>query len=171
MKNNKYDIYEPSEGHFERFKERLSGEIQLKKKSRVVNLKWFLVAASFALLVSLWFNFKPDSKGYELADASPQMQETQRYFIQVIHREIKQINLQKDEHTDLIIKDTMKKVVFLENEYKNLTVELKNSGFDRRIINAMIYNFQQRIEILQNLIEQIENFKNNRNEDIRQDYV
>ncbi len=35
----------------------------------------------------------------------------------------------------------------------------------------MIYNFQQRIEILQNLIEQIENFKNNRNEDIRQDYV
>ncbi len=121
--------------------------------------------------MSLWFNFKPDSKGYELADASPQMQETQRYFIRVIHREIKQINLEKDEHTDLIIKDAMKKVVFLENEYKNLTVELKNSGFDRRIINAMIYNFQQRIDILQNLIEQIENFKNNRNEDIRQDYV
>ena len=43
----------------------------------------------------------------------------------------------------------------LEENYKNLTVELDNSNKDKRIIYAMINNFQQRIEVLQSLLQQL----------------
>lgn len=168
MLKNNFDIHEPSEGHFSRFKEKFEVENLPENTSKVVNMRWLLVAASLALLVSLWYNFKPDTNGYELADVSPEMEETQTFFTQVIHREVKLINLQKDEDTTLIIDDALEQVQFLEIEYQKLTIELKNSGFDKRIVNAMIFNFQQRIEILQGLLNQIDNFKKTKNETILQ---
>lgn len=164
MQKNKFDINQTPEGHFDRFKERF----EVKKTSfnnKSQNLKWYLVAASLALLVSLWYNFKPQEKlGYELADVSEQMKETQTYFTSVLASEIKKVNLEKNEITNKIIIDALSRVELLENEYSKLSIELKNTGFDKRIINAMIFNFQQRIEILQNLLDQIETIKNTQNE-------
>lgn len=169
--NNKFDIYEPTEGHFERFTERLELSARDKKPSKERNLKWYLMAASIALVVSLWYNFKPDVAGYELADVSPEMKETQSYFTYVINNEIKEINLQQNTDNKLIIDNALNQVQNLEEAYEKLTIELKNSGFDKRIINAMIFNYQQRIEILQDLLNQINNFKNSKDENNIQNYV
>ncbi len=167
---NRFDIHKPTEGHFERFKERLETS-KKGKPAKQRNLKWYLMAASLALIVSLWYNFKPNTAGYELADVSSEMQETQSYFTYVINQEIKQINQQQDADNKLIIENALANVSKLEEAYKKLTIELKNSGFDKRIINAMIFNYQQRIEILQDLINQLNNFKNSNNEDNIQNYV
>ena len=170
MSKNKFDIYDPANGHYERFKARL--ETESKKTHRVSNKTWYLIAASLALLVSLWYNFKPYEKdGYELADVSKEMSETQIYFANVIHSEIKKVNLQKNEDNTPIINDALKRIESLENEYKNLSIDLKKTSFDKRIINAMIFNFQQRIEILQDLLNQLDNIKNKQDENNKQDYV
>ncbi|MEN8194253.1 MAG: hypothetical protein ABFS12_15640 [Bacteroidota bacterium] len=172
MSKNKFDIHEPSEGHFERFKNRLEGENLTSERNKNSSLKWYLAAASLALLISLWYNFKPNEKtGYQLADVSNEMAETQSYFTNVIHSEIKRVNLQKNEDNTPIINDALKRIESLENEYKNLSVELKKTRFDKRIINAMIFNFQQRIEILQDLLNQLDNIKNKQDENNKQDYV
>ncbi len=171
MPNNRYDVNEPAEGHFDRFNERLELMSEGKEPRRERNLKWYLMAASLALVVSLWYNFKPDAKGYELADVSPEMKDTQNYFTYVINKEIKQINLQEDTDNKKIIDNALMQVQSLEEEYTKLTIELKNSGFDKYIINAMIFNYQQRIEILQDLLNQINNFKNSKDETIIQNYV
>lgn len=171
MPNNKFDIYEPSEGHFERFKNRLESTTTELKRKRVSHTKWYLMAASLALLVSLWYNFKPDDQGFELADVSPEMKETQSYFTYVINNEIKQIDLQQNSDNKLIIDNALSNVQRLEKEYKKLTLELKDSGFDKRIVNAMIFNFQQRIEILQDLLNQINNLKISKDETNSQNYV
>lgn len=171
MHNNKFDIYEPSEGHFERFKNRLEVTSVAPKVKKVHYTKWYLMAASLALLVSLWYNFKPNQTGYDLADVSPEMKETQNYFVNAIQTEIKQINLQKDEANELMINNALERVQDLEIAYNNLKIELEKSGFDKRIINAMIFNFQQRIEILQDLINQLNNFKNSKDETHIQNYV
>ncbi|HIP48515.1 MAG TPA: hypothetical protein EYG92_06065 [Lutibacter sp.] len=166
MQKNKFDIHQTPEGHLERFKDRFEAN-SFNSKSKTHKLKWYLIAASLTLLVSLWYNFKPQERlGYELADVSEQMKETQTYFTSVIESEIKKVNLQKSEHTDQMINDALIRVDLLQNEYNNLSIELKNTGFDKRIINAMIFNFQQRIEILQNLLDQIEIIKNSQNETI-----
>ena len=55
----------------------------------------------------------------------------------------------------------------LENEYESLITDLSESGNDQRVIYAMISNFQNRIEILQNTLQQIEivkQLKNSKNE-------
>ena len=66
----------------------------------------------------------------------------------------------KDSENKVVIDDTMMKISELEQEYKNLKEEYRKNGYNKFIINAMIYNFQQRIEVLQLLQQTIEH-KNN----------
>ncbi len=47
----------------------------------------------------------------------------------------------------------------LEENYILLTVELEKSNEDKRIIYAMISNYQQRIEVLQTLLQQLDEIK------------
>ena len=163
MSINKYDIFNPQEGHFERFKLKMDAQEQPSNKSN--NMRWYLLAASVALIVSLWYNFKSHDKiGYELSDVSEQMKETEDYFSSVIQSEIKKVSLQKDANNTMIINDALHQVEVLESEYVNLSKELKVNGFEKRIIHAMIFNYQQRIEILQDLLSQINQIKSSKNE-------
>jgi hypothetical protein len=164
MSNNKYDIYDPPKGHLKRFQNKFENQLNKQKRPKASNLKWYLIAASLVLIVSLWNNIKPQKKGYELADVSAQMKETQDYFNAVIQEEVKKVNLKKDDFNAPIIDDSLYQINKLEKEYLNLSVELKKIGFEKRIINAMIFNFQQRIEILQNLLNQLNEIKTSQNE-------
>ncbi|HKJ05963.1 MAG TPA: hypothetical protein VJ970_00705, partial [Flavobacteriaceae bacterium] len=65
----------------------------------------------------------------------------------------------RDASTDKLITDALKQITTLENNYKNLTLALAENVEDKRIIYAMISNFQQRIEILQDVLNQIESVK------------
>ncbi|MEN8123763.1 MAG: hypothetical protein ABFR32_01435 [Bacteroidota bacterium] len=166
-KRNEFDFAEPNIGHFERFEARLKA--QSKPKSKVVYWPWLSVAASIIIILGIWFggNFTPN-KGLELADISPKMEETQSFFIQTIQKEIAQIEKNKTPENQKIIDDAFSQLRILEKSYKKLTLELKESNEDKRVIYAMIFNFQQRIEILQNLMQQLEDIEQfeNQNEQI-----
>ena len=62
------------------------------------------------------------------------------------------------------IKATLAKIEELKEKMKNTdgedTIELKESSEDKRVIYAMITNFQKRLEVLQNLMLQLEEFEN-----------
>ena len=47
----------------------------------------------------------------------------------------------------------------LEADYEKLKTDLGKSGNDKRVIYAMINNFQTRIDILQNVLSGIEQIK------------
>jgi len=51
----------------------------------------------------------------------------------------------------------------LETNYKQLETDLINGGNDKLILSAMITNFQTRIDLLQDVINQIETIKNLKN--------
>ena len=55
-----------------------------------------------------------------------------------------------------IIDDAFKQLEILEANYQKLTLELKESGADKRVIHAMITNFQNRLFVLQNLMDRLE---------------
>ena len=97
--------------------------------------------------------------GLELADVSPKMEETQNFYLATIHKEIKQIESEKTPENQIIIDDAFVQLEMLEKAYQNLTLELKESNQDKRVIYAMISNFQQRLEVLQNLMDRLEEFK------------
>ena len=96
---------------------------------------------------------------YELADISPELSETQDFFVLTINEELKKLNAEKSPVTEDIVHDAMRELSILESNYQQLKKDLKTSGKDQRVIYAMISNFQMRIDILTNVLEQIENVK------------
>ena len=87
------------------------------------------------------------------------MEETQSYFVTTIQQELETIEKERNSNTEQLIKDAFIQLNKLETQYAVLTLELKESTEDKRIIYAMISNFQQRIELLQRLLAQIEDVK------------
>ena len=155
--NKKYDIHEPTIGHFNRFQAKLEKQKQPKKKNWY---KYITVAASLLLLVSFGFNTINKSKGVDLADVSPKMEETQDFFNATINHELEKIAKVKNTSNEKIINDAFKQLQFLEANYKNHKLELSTNSENKNIIYAMINNYQQRIDVLQNLLKQLNKFEN-----------
>ncbi len=159
-KRSEFDFVEPNIGHFERFEARLKETNKQEPKRR--NWRWLSIAASVVLILGVWLGNARSHKGLELADVSPKMEETQDFFTATIKQEIKSINKIKSPENEKIIDDAFEQMKKLEENYKKLTIELKESNEDKRVIYAMISNFQKRIEILQNLMQQIDEIENSK---------
>lgn len=154
---NQFDIEVPTIGHFNRFESKLN-KVSVPKKSFKL-FSYVAVAASIILLFGIWIGTSFSNKGMELAGISSEMEETQSYFVSAIKTELETIEKERNKETEHLINDTLIQLNILENQYKSLTLELKESTEDKRIIYAMISNFQQRIDILQNLLIKIEDVK------------
>ena len=163
-----FDIEEPKLGHFNRFEVKLTRQTTKQSKWNPNTWKWLAIAASVALLFTLGLGNYSTKQGLELADVSPKMEETQSFFVSTIQQEIENINLKRNTNNQQIIDDAFVQLNKLEENYKKLTVELDDSNKDKRIIYAMISNFQQRIEVLQSLLQQLDELqqlKNNINDE------
>lgn len=153
---DQFDTEEPSVGHFNRFETKLNNEFKSRTKWNPRSWVWLAIAASVALLIGIWFGGYSAKQGLELADVSPQMEETQNFFVSTIKQEIESINLKRTDENQQIIEDAFKQLNKLEENYHLLTIELEKSNEDKRIIYAMISNYQQRIEVLQTLLQQLD---------------
>lgn len=163
-----FDAEEPKLGHFSRFEVKLTRQTTKQSNWNPNTWKWLAIAASVALLFTLGLGNYSTKQGLELADVSPKMEETQSFFVSTIQQEIENINLKRNDDNQQIIDDAFKQLNKLEENYNKLTVELDDSNKDKRIIYAMISNFQQRIEVLQSLLQQLDELqqlKNNINDE------
>jgi arginine decarboxylase-like protein len=151
---DQFDLEQPPIGHFERFEARLK-----PAKKRLTPIYYMAIAASIALLFGLWIGNSYSDSGMELAMISSEMEETQDYFLISIQKQLETIENERNEDSDEIINDSLEQIRKLEDEYNRLTLELSENSEDKRIIFAMISNFQQRIDVLQNLLTKIEDIK------------
>jgi len=168
---SEFDIEEPSVGHELRFISKLEG-----KQAKVVRVNpekssfWkplLSIAASLVLLLAISTVVLKKSQVKDLASISPELSQTQDYFTSAINNELASLNNERSPETETIIKDALEQINLLEIEYENLKIDLTESGDDKRVIYAMISNFQNRIDLLQNVLKQIEEVKqlnNNNNE-------
>ena len=153
---NEFDIQEPHSGHLERFERKLN---QPKKINRT-SWKWLSVAASVILLLGFWMGSNHQKSQLDLADISPKMEEVQTYFVSTINQELKTLEKNRNLDTETIIENALEELEELEDEYKSFVKELTVNGQQRKIISAMIKNYQQRLDILENTLKQIEQIKN-----------
>jgi len=158
-----FDIETPRLGHFDRFEVKLARQTKKQAKWNPNTWKWLAIAASIALIFTLGLGNYSSKEGLELADVSPKMEETQSFFVSTIQQEIERINLKRNDDNQKIIDDAFLQLNKLEENYKKLTLELDNSNKDKRIIYAMIANFQQRIEVLQSLLQQLDELEQLKN--------
>lgn len=160
---NEFDIEEPNTGHELRFLSKLKGE-----KMKVVEFKsnrfqfWkplMAVAASVVLCAFVYISVQQKSEIQDLANVSPELSETQEFFTAAISQELIALNEERTPETEAIVNDALQRIELLEKEYESLKVDLTVSGNDQRVIYAMISNFQSRIDLLQNVLAQIKEVK------------
>ena len=160
---NEFDIEEPNTGHELRFLSKLKGEdttvLELKYNKFRFWKPLVAVAASIMLCAFIVITVQERSEVKDLASVSPEQSETQEFFTAAIAKELTTINEERTPETETIINDALERITLLEREYESLKVDLTESGDDQRVIYAMISNFQNRIDLLQNVLAQIEKVK------------
>ncbi|MGB3773648.1 MAG: hypothetical protein WA951_00170 [Leeuwenhoekiella sp.] len=152
-----WDLAEPEIGHKQRFLTKL----EPKSKSKKIDLRYWwkplAVAASFLLLLVWSFQQNTGTDGKELAKVSPKMEETQDFFTAAIANELFKIKERRNPVNKRLIDDALAQLTVLETDYKKLEQDLAESGEDKRVIYAMITNFQTRIDLLQEVMKQLDN--------------
>ena len=159
-----FDTEEPKGGHQQRFLEKLQasqGVVSIQKKK---NWWWkpLSIAASVAILLGIGFSMYNTSPtvDQQVAEISPEVSQTQFYFASLIEEQVKQLESESTPETKKMIDDTMIQLNRLDANYKVLEQDLLNGGNSKLILSAMITNFQTRIDLLQDVLDQVENIKN-----------
>ena len=93
------------------------------------------------------------------------MKQTQDFYSVLITSELSKLEQQQTPETKQLIDDTMRQLNVLEKDYQKLKKDLVDSGEDKRVIYAMVTNFQQRTALLQNVLETIENIQQLKEQD------
>ena len=81
----------------------------------------------------------------------------------LIKTELAKVKEAATPETDAIVQDALVQMEKLDLDYEKLKKDLQKSGQDKRVIFAMISNLQQRIDLLNNVMEHIENIKDLKN--------
>ena len=167
IRNNRelFDTTDPNEGHFNRFAAKLK---QQKRKNHSLTYTFLLKAASIAILVTLSFLWtydnliKPSSEnsGITLSEVSDEYREVEVYYKQQVNLRYGQIR-NMDIFSDSIQKSTLlKELSDMDSIYTNLQDELESNPKDKRIINAMIEHYQLKVDVMNQILLQLEQIKN-----------
>lgn len=159
---------ELSPKHQQKFQDKLLTELHSQKR----NYRWLYIAASIVLLIALGITFYPTSNVVEttenkptyisLGAISPELKTIETYYTNSINLELSTIEL--TEENKELFDGYIVKIGELTKEYKSLTDEL-NKGINDNVINALIGNLQLRLQLLQRLQKQLQEFKKtNQNE-------
>ena len=153
----KLDIYDLKPGHEERFLAKLKQQNQLKKTGFIKrHYKKLLVAASVLLLIATGGQYYKFIKQKQMQDV--EIQQSEKYFSDIIKAEISQIKAGETSETKKVFDDAMQQITQLEKDYRTLVKDYR-LNHDKYILNAMIENFQQRIDILQFVKQEIKKIK------------
>lgn len=163
-----FDVAEPSEDHRKRFESKLKQRSKKKVRTSGIISLWapgLAIAASFLVAFLLFQGIYSDQINREdgLAGVSTEMKNTQDFYSSVIAKELYNLQQEKTPETAAVIEDALKQLQILEKDYEKLKGDLNQSGQDKRVISAMIANFQKRIDLLNNVLEKVNNineFKN-----------
>ena len=162
-----FDTEMPNAGHEHRFLTKLNNQnrevITLTQPKSNFWKPFLSIAASIVLIVTVFIGINKNNEPHDLASISPEMAKTQNFFTNAISLEMEKLNDElTPEFQDLVV-DALFQIELLEQNYITLKGDLTVSGNDKRVVSAMISNFQDRIDILNNVLNQIEELKTKKN--------
>jgi flagellar biosynthesis chaperone FliJ len=137
----------------------INGKTPQKGRVLLMNIciKWSLVAGLAFLIGISTFNFLTSMNESEgLESVSQEMAQAQDFFTSTINLELERLDKAQSPQTERIIADTKKGLNMLENEYIQIKKDFKINNNNKAVIAAMIQNFQNRIDLLENALAHIE---------------
>ncbi|WP_298238187.1 hypothetical protein [uncultured Algibacter sp.] len=157
---NRFDIENPNLGHEQRFLKKLKTQNKqasnnTRKSKRNLWNPLIGVAASIALLISIFIFSRTNNSEKNVAETLPDIVKTESLFASAFAKEISKLNSEEmPEYQELIV-EAMFKIKVVEEDYNQLVISLKENPNDQLIISAMMLNFQDRIDVLHDVMEEI----------------
>lgn len=158
-----FDDQVPEAGHKERFREKLTRE---KPEATVVPL-WknvlkiaavliVLLGGGAIFLVNYPFNSpQAAEQGVRLSEVSSEHKEVESYLQSNLNNKVKEFKELQCPSGQVEKQEVMEEITRLDSMYQELQYDLKKNKGNERIINAMINTYQTRIEILDQVINQV----------------
>ncbi|MCL3782537.1 hypothetical protein EMN47_19305 [Prolixibacteraceae bacterium JC049] len=169
---------EPSEAHFDKFEAMLNElhseeeEKKEEKKTRWTSGSWLKVAAVLAIALfvtdQVYDRFMQPAPAvqFTLSDVSEQYQEAEQFYMTSISNE--QTNLQRLMDQKNLSAEEKKMIDTelkeLNQRFDQLQKDLAANPNDDRVINAMIQFYQTKSNMLQLIINQLKNVKQQNNQ-------
>jgi hypothetical protein len=154
LQNKRFEV-EPAANHQERFLQKLNAQRQ-KPAAKVIWLKPISVAASIVLILAIGLGFYSSYKAYEQPNYTQDALQLNSYFTSMLQVEVERLNQQQNNVDKSVIAETISELNALELEYKQLEKILNNNINPQIILHAMMENFQLRINLVRQVLEQIE---------------
>ncbi len=154
------DREEPPKGHEQRFLNKL--QAQNSEGSKGVSWwKPLAVAASVLFAFGLFLGSATDifSGSDSLAEVSPEVSNTERYFAGVIEQQLNLLQQEDSPEAEKLLSDAMEQLDQLEKEYSQLKSDLLEGGDQKILLSAIVQNFQMRIDLLEDVMEKLETVK------------
>ena len=160
-----FDTEEPADGHEDRFLSKLNqakGTISINTRKPTTWWRPLSIAASVMVLCVLALGLLKGGPSVEdqVAEISPEVSETRLYFTGLIEQQVQELQGKSSPETELLITDTVNQLKKLEADYLKLEQDLINGGDSKLILSAMINNFQTRIDLLQEVMNNVETIQN-----------
>ena len=158
---DRMDTSEPSDGHLKRFSKRLRQQEQ--RPFRKINFRHALqIAASLAIiLTSGVVILKTGKGGNKIAENQPieVFQETTSFYARQVNErydDIAAIPFDSEKEKEILLSELSE----MDDYYKELLRELGANPGDERVMNALIQHYRIKLQVMDQIIEQLIQFKN-----------
>lgn len=151
----------PQEGHGERFLSKLQ-----ETPVRRISFRHVLqIAASVAIILasSIWI-IKLSNDGGKQAQMPENLQEANQYYISQVNYRYDQIKAWDFDSPEekIVLLDELKE---LDDYHEKLMGDLKANPDDKRVITALIRHYQVKLEVMDQIIWQLNQYKSENNID------
>lgn len=157
---NKFDVEQPNIAHRARFIEKLTLSNKLNKKKKNNSLRYLNIAAAVLICLGIIrifnsnHNAKFPAKNPITENPLEDINNAKFHLEGVVSLALAKVELERSPITATIIDEALSQIQFLETEQHKLQEQLK-TNYDKRIIKALVDNFQYRINLLENVMHQI----------------
>lgn len=148
-----------SSNHLSTFEEKLNIEFGTKSTSSKKWIYYTGIAASIVFLISLGIFLSRSNQTLENTLVQTEVQESENFFALAVNHKIKQLRTYETPQTKPYIDRCLKALNQLDQDYTDLKKDFQKTGNDQ-LINLMLNNLKKRVDILEELIQQLEHYKN-----------
>jgi hypothetical protein len=166
-RKEEFNSSEPKDGHFDRFREKLD-KLKEKRKGISFDILYKSAAAVIIILLSVLMYMRYENrdtdksvktaKTFHIENTTPEpedYQEVEQYLKSSMEDKLNEFENIQCKNSDVDYKEIMNEIEELDKNYLELKTELENGMEDERIINAMIDIYQSKIELLNQVINQV----------------
>ena len=153
-----FNVAEPSEGHFERFREKLGPPDAMQKPGISYYLKVAAIIAGVSVSSILIYEMlRPDniSESYTFGTLSQEFRDAEDYYLNTIkakYSEIEKLQFEDPAQKKLILDELEE----MDQLYNQLIKDFNTDPDNEMVVNAMIQHYQMKIQILNNILIQLE---------------